>query len=42
MKSKILWVAILLLLVTTAAANAGEHWRIVSVPLDQPLDDQFS
>ena len=40
MKPKFLWIAILLILTIATAANAAEHWRIVSVPLDMPLDDQ--
>lgn len=35
----IIILAALLMLVQTSAAAAAERWRIVSVPLDMPLDD---
>jgi hypothetical protein len=37
----ILWVAVLLISTVALSAHAGEHWRLVSIPLDMPLDAQF-
>jgi len=36
------WFAILLILILSASANAADHWRLVSIPLDMPMDDQFA
>ena len=37
-----LWWSLLLVLILSASANAAEHWRLVSIPLDMPMDDQFA
>jgi hypothetical protein len=37
-----LWLSTLLIFILSASVNAADRWRLLSIPLDMPMDDQFA